>query len=121
MVYVPFAAQQPKLFTRKREKEDAPLRLRLLRKITRQLDHAGCAGSVVIRARMDGSDLRRSQGMLVSEPQVIVMRSDDHVFGGLAGKVSCNIMNSFRVALDIHVDFHLQLTERERTGLQILV
>jgi hypothetical protein len=33
--------------------------------------------------------------MLIAQPQVIVMRADDYILGGLAWKVRCDVVNVF--------------------------
>ena len=69
----------------------------------RQLDHAGRAGSVVVRAGMDGPDQRRRERKLLAQAEMIVMRADDDVLVVSPGQVSRHIVDRLHHALDIDV------------------
>ncbi len=72
---------ESQFLAREVQKQNAALLLRLRREPSRQFDHPGGAGSVVVGARMNRRH-RRRQRKLPAHPQMVVMRAQNHVLIG---------------------------------------
>ena len=121
MIHIPVAAQQPQFLAREGQEQNSALLLRLLRKPARQFDHAGGAGSVIVGAGMHRADLRGRERMLVAQAQMIVVRADDHVLGGLARQVGRDIVNRLDLVHQIDGQIHLELWQERTSAASDLV
>ena len=108
--------EQAEFFSCKRSEENSALELALHRREqARQFHHAGGAGGVVVRARMNLADLRRRERIHVAVAQMIVVRADDDVFVGLPRKVGEHIIHRGACALDVDAERNAQIAgKRER-------
>ena len=87
-------AEQAKLFARERRKQNAALELPFARREQpREFEHARGAGSVVVGAGMNLADLRRRKRIDIAVTEMIVVRADDDVLVGLAGKIGQHIVH----------------------------
>ena len=83
----------------------------------REFENARGAGSVVVRAGMNLADLRRRERIDVAVTEMIVVRADDDVLIGLAGKIGEHVVHGGARLLDIDAERNLQLVgKRERRG-----
>ena len=95
-------AQQSELFAGERHEQNAAVELTLQRREQpRQFQHARGAGSVVVGAGMNLTDLRWRQRIGVAAAQVIVVRADDDVLVGLAGQIRQHIVDLRVRRLDV--------------------
>ena len=110
-------AEQAELFPRKIRKENAALELPFSRsEQPREFQHAGGAGSVVVGAGMNLSDLRRRKRIDISVAQMIVVRADDDVLVGFPGKIGEHIIHRGARVLDVHVERNMQAYPETQTN-----
>ena len=70
------------------------------REQARELEEARRAGSVVVRAGVNLADLRRRKRIMIAVTEMIVVRSQNDVFAGLAREIGQDIVHGCVRAFD---------------------
>ena len=115
MVDVVTGAEQAQFLAGEGQKQNAALVFGLAREPARQFDDARGAGGVVVGAGMHGSSERGRHGKLLAQAEMIVVRADDDVLAGFAGKVGGDVVDRFHFAPDVDVHVEMQCCRAERT------
>ena len=93
--------RQSEFFACKRGKQNTAGELALERREqARELQEARRAGSVVVRAGVNLADLGWRKRVMIAVTEMIVVRSQNDVFVGLAGKIGEDIVHSCVRAFD---------------------
>src|SRR5262245_4074521 len=119
-------SEQADLFTGERHEQNGPFPLlSVLRRKSCNLENTRCAGSVVVRAVMYLSDLRRRQRTAITKPEMIIVRADDYPFfsqcGVGSGKTGQDILHDFVCTSDVRRNVYTRSGNIKGTGLQVCV